>query len=416
MSKNVIFLDENEIDKRIQTAVKNVKVGNGAKIYGVSGIGQENPVLTRTYDAAGITLDIADDGDIIECVASDSAFQEFFNFPEHTDELGNVFLTITPKAFKFDRTSNGEVTAISVKEYEDGDEEKGYMLHSFFKNWITETEYDGIVSRDIAKYLGHYNEETNQIEAKPNRDYSSSYKPWDEGREIIKNTNPKYGIMSWMFVDLFRMLFLIYFARTDIHKLFGLTWDYTNEDGMEEKYDYGTLTGTTDEIISHTGFNKDSNHYKIFNIDHALCGITVDGCYREKEGFYFSHLFEFDASKDNGALKSSIMEGCTSYDGEYDIITKIKYDTFDPAFKVGVSARQVTSEFPEGSIQNIYYSANQKIISADYMEEGDRGQLWVFGWNFKQYPDKGAFYSYWNYEFDDAWGYGDGVRLCKSPS
>lgn len=416
MSKNVIFLDENEIDKRIQTAVKNAKVGNGAKIYGVSGIGQENPVLTRTYDAAGITLDIEDDGDVIECVASDSSFQEFFNFPEHTDELGNVFLTITPKAFKFDRTSNGEVTAISVKEYEDGDEEKGYILHSFFKNWITETEYDGIVSRDIAKYLGHYNEETNQIEAKPNRDYSSSYKPWDEGREIIKNTNPKYGIMSWMFVDLFRMLFLIYFARTDIHKLFGLTWDYTDEDGMEKKYDYGILTGTTDDIISHTGFNKDSNHYKIFNIDHALYGITVDGCYREKEGFYFSHLFEFDASKDNGALKSSIMEGCTSYDGEYDIITKIKYDTFDPAFKAGVSARQVTSEFPEGSIQNIYYSANQKIISADYMEEGDRGQLWVFGWAFQQYPDKGAFFSSWDDVFAFAWGGGVDVRLCKSPS
>lgn len=415
MSKNVIFLDENEIDKRIQTAVKNVKVGNGAKIYGVSGIGQENPVLTRTYDAAGITLDIEDDGDIIECVASDSAFQEFFNFPEHTDELGNVFLTITPKAFKFDRTSNGEVTAISVKEYEDGDEEKGYMLHSFFKNWITETEYDGIVSRDIAKYLGYYNEETNQIEAKSNRDYLSSYKPWAEGREIIKNTNPKYGIMSWMFVDLFRMLFLIYFARTDIHKLFGLTWNYTEDGSLEESYYYGTLTGTTDEIISHTGFNKDSNHYKIFNIDHALYGITVDGCYHDINGFYFSHLFEFDASKDNGALKSSIMEGCTSYDGEYDIITKIKYDSFDPAFKVGVSARQVTSEFPEGSIPNIYYSANQKIASID--EEGVRGQLWVFGWNDLQYPDKGAFFSVWYDGFGSAWlDGGDGVRLCKSPS
>ena len=86
MGKNVVFLDENEIDNRIQTAVKNAKIGNNAKIYGVSGIGQENPILVRTHDAAGIDLVLTNNNGLIECVATDDTFQKFFNFPEHTDE------------------------------------------------------------------------------------------------------------------------------------------------------------------------------------------------------------------------------------------------------------------------------------------------------------------------------------------
>ena len=432
MGKNVVFLDENEIDNRIQTAVKNAKIGNGTKIYGVSGIGQENPILVRTHDAAGVDLVLTNNNGLIECVATDDTFQKFFDFPEHTDELGNVFLTITPKAFKFDRTSGGEVTAISVKEYEDGDEANGYMVHPFFKNWTSETTYDGIVSREIAKYLNAAYDIANDevyegdcgnvkddivVTSKPGLEFNLSFASWIDGREIIKNTSEKYGIMSWMFIDLFRYLFLIYFGRTDIHNFFEVDFEYDEDETGRFYYEYeqANVTGTTDSINSHTGFNTNSSHYKIFNIDHALAGISVDGCYQTIEGFYYSHLFDFDAFSDEGANISTITNKVTSYTEEYDIITKMGYDEREPAFKVALAARQATSDNPVDTRQNIYYSCKQKLGTIE--EPGVRGQYIAFSWySTMLYPDNGAFYSGWGFDFNDAWGDdGRAVRLCKSP-
>lgn len=431
MGKNVVFLDENEIDNRIQTAVKNAKIGNNAKIYGVSGIGQENPILVRTHDAAGVDLVLTNNNGLIECVATDDTFQKFFDFPEHTDELGNVFLTITPKAFKFDRTSGGEVTAISVKEYEDGDEANGYMVHPFFKNWTSETTYDGIVSREIAKYLnaaydivndevfeGDVNESNRDdlvVTSKPGLNYYSSYAPWEHGRYVVKNTSEKYGIMSWMFIDLFQYLFLIYFGRTDIHRFFDvLEWSIDEYGCCSEDVEMSPMTGTTDSIESHTGFNTESNHYKIFNIDNALFGISVDGCYHTNDGYYYSHLFDFDASIDTGALKSTISNKITDYVTEADMITKIGYDEYEPAFKVPVAARQCTADQPAGTVQNIYYSCRQYLYEPS---DGVRGQLISFAWyGTVFFPDNGAFYSRWDRGFSDAWVNNVGaVRLCKSP-
>lgn len=435
-TKSVVFIDETEVDRRIQQAVNQVKVNKQAKIYGVSGIGNENPILARTHDAAAVELTLTTNGNLIKCVANDAEFQKFFDFPQYTDELGNVFLTITPKAFKFDRENDGEVTAISVKEYEDGDEEKGYEVHPFFKNWTSETEYSGIVSRDIAKYLsGAKNKTTNAyieteatsltdtvVNSQSGIDFTKSYASWANGRQIIKNTNQKYGIMSWMFIDLFRMLCLIYFGRTDIHNLFGLF----EEGGFEyaetsdgERYEWvgleqGNITGTTDAIESHTGFNKTSKHYKIFNIDHALAGITTEGCYHCKEGVFYSHLFDFDASKDIGIR--SVVDSYENYSGDYGIITKMRYDKFEPAFKLATAAIPTTADFPEDKRQNVFYSAKHKKFAFD--ASGERGQLYSLAfYTTTLYPDSGPFYSDWNGGFSDAWGNDGafGLRLCKAP-
>lgn len=405
-----------------------------SKIYGVSGIGNENSILTRTNDAIGITLSITDKGNYKECVASDNNFQKFFDFPEHTDDLNNVFLTITPKAFKIDLTSDGEITAISVKEYEQGDENLGFVVHPFFKKYTSENSYSGIVSRDIAKYLSSAYDKVNEeifegsvsetnkknivVRSVPNVDYTKSNASWDLGREIVKNTNGSYGVMSWLFLDLFRTLCLIYFARTDLNSLFDVEFEYSDSDyGREyESLSHGNLTGATNQIESHTGYNSETHQFKIFNIDDALASITIDGCYQTDDGFYFSYLFDFDASKDTGAHKSTLLTRVTGYNGEYDIITKISYDISEPAFKLATALRPTTEDKPECSMQNIYYSATQKICGLT--EHSFRGQLYSFArYNRDIYPDFGVFFSVWLYGFDRCWYNGDGeaVRLCKSP-
>lgn len=436
--KSVVFLDENEIDKRIHDAIAEIKnnIGTtGTKIYGVSGMGSQNPIWTRTFDAAGITLNISQNGSFKECVASDAVFQDFFKPKKYIDEHGNHFLTFTPKSYRIDRTSSGEITALSIKEYESGDEEKGFKVYDFFKNWISETEYDGIVSRDVAQYLSscydnlndevysEYIGETTDISSLvvrsvPNASFILSTAEWEAGTQVIKNTDARYTKLSWMFVTFFRDMCSVYFARSDIHNLF-LVGFSGNKNGNSYEYDplpIGENTGSTDGMISHTGFDSISNHYRIFDLDHALAGVTVDGCYQAEDGYYFSRLPDFDISTDLDAKLSTITSKPTSYEAEYDIITKIGYDTENTDIRLPVSQRKTTVDYPEGTVQNIYYSCVNKVAPFD--AGYTRGQLYVFSsYTSGLYPDSGIFLNRWASGVYSAWYYYyRALRLCKTPS
>ena len=433
--KSVVFLEETEIDRRIHDAVAKVQNKDKPKIYGVSGMGSENPQWARTYDAAGITLNIVQNGRYKECVASDEAFQEFFRPKKYIDEHGNHFLTFTPKSYRIDRTSAGEITALSIKEYEDGDEQKGFKVYDFFKNWITENEYSGIVSRDVAQYLSSCYDKLNEstysgnvsnaddiseliVRSVPNESFNESYASWDEGTQVIKQTDQRYTKLSWMFLAFFRDMCCVYFARSDIHNFFGLEFEENPDDGASRwsSIEQSNLTGETDGMTSHTGFDTESNHYRIFDLDHALAGVTVDGCYMTAEGFYFSRLPDFDISADEGAKISSITSMPTSYEGEYDIITKIAYDPANPDIRLAVAQRKVTADYPEASLQNIYYSCINKLYKIE--EYGQRSQLYALAYyTTEQYPDSGLFFSGWGGGVDRAWS-GDcyALRLCKTPS
>lgn len=429
MPKSVVFLDENEIDKRIHNAVAEIKNRTGAKIYGVSGMGSQNPIWTRTYDAAGITLNISQNGSFKECVASDSIFQEFFKPKKYIDEHGNHFLTFTPKSYRIDRTSSGEITALSIKEYEDGDEEKGFKVYDFFKNWISETEYDGIVSRDVAQYLSScydtaneeiysgYVEDTTDISSLvvrsvPDADFNASYAPWKIGTQIIKNTDPRYGKLSWMFLPFFRDMCAVYFARSDIHQMFDI---FDGEQPPFEAKSCSTITGETDTMNSHTGFDTTSNHYRIFDLDHALAGVTVDGCYQQIDGFYYSRLFDFDISSTKTGIRTSIDVNRNIYGEDFDTITKIKFDPNNPDIRIVTARRKTTVDFPEGTVPFEYYSCKEKVY-----DPGDvRGQLFAFGYDCTELLfDNGIYYGYWDYDVVDAWCGDDdcALRLCKSPS
>lgn len=437
--KSVVFLDENEIDKRIHEAIAEIKNNTGttgAKIYGVSGIGSQNPIWTRTYDAAGITLNISQNGTFKECVASDTIFQEFFKPKKYIDEHGNHFLTFTPKSYRIDRSSSGEITALSIKEYEDGDEERGFKVYDFFKNWISETEYDGIVSRDVAQYLSSCYDTANEevyadyiddttdisslvVRSIPGAEFNASYAEWKAGTQVIKNTDSRYRKLTWMFVTFFRDMCSVYFARSDIHNLFSIEFSmYENGDGnlAYEEIQQSNVTGSTDGMNSHTGFDTASNHYRIFDLDHALAGVTVDGCYQTDEGFYFSRLPDFDISTDSGAQISTITSKPTTYNGEYDIITKIGYDVANPDIRLAVAQRKTTVDYPEDTIQNIYYSCLNKVAP---IESGVRGQLYAFAYySTLLYPDNGIFFCVWGDGVYRAWGSDDdgALRLCKVPS
>ena len=404
-------------------------------IYGVSGIGDENPELTRTYNAAGIKLIKTKINGNIEVTANDPAFQEFFNFKESTDELGNVFVNIPPMSFKIDRIENNEVKAISVKLYETGDENLGFEVHPFFRHYINETEWDGVTSRQVAKYLLYYQTEDDggdgKVHSKTNKEYmSNTYLDWDEARKAIKDTKESYAMINWHFISFFRMMAIIYLGTIDIYKFFEKEDAFITISGDEGGYqgevttynDWPNETGTTDNIVSHTGMNIDNTTIKLFNIDNALRGVTCGGIFIDTNGKWcYSNLADFDINKDEGGIETDIgvLKTMSPEGEEVDAITKMGIANNNPFLVVPTALRVVTADetFNIPKVYHRYYCAKAEFYgSADSSSGMGRGQVIYFGFIEGPGLDLGLFYSDCYARVYDAWNDDSyGCRLCKLP-
>ncbi len=440
-----VLLEEAEIDRRIAAAIAESRGGSSAKIYGISGIGSENPIWTRTGDAAGVTLNITEnenDGDLAEFVLSDPTMQAFFDFPVSVDSKGNVFVTIRPLAFKANRTVNGEIQALSVKEYEDGDEELGFELHPAFKKWTDETHFNGYGSIQIAKYFSacynktddevyegdvgyaieneDYDIDEFEVNSKSGLNYGLSYCSWDKGLEVIENTDSTYRMFHWLYLDLFRKLAMIYLARADVYNMLEVEFSSELDENDVEVFggaDKEYTTGNTDDIVSHSGFNRATNQIKLFNIDDALGATSLNGCYNAgNRTLYYTRLLDTNAHLSEGYLRSNLQIS-TSYSGEYNIISKWTCDANEPAFSWATAQLPNSAEQPEGSLENVYYACKQKVATIED-DDSARGQCYsVFSYyNSEIYPECGLFCSDWNDYFYRAWDYGNfALRLCKEP-
>ena len=397
------------------------------KIYGVSGMGSVTPVWQRTYDAAGVTLSLTNqsgNSNLVNFVLSDNAMQEFFHFQETTDANGNVFLVIPPLAFRYDRINENEVEALSVKLYEDGDEQYGFELHPAFKKWTSNTVYSGYGNIQIAKYLSapldtvtrraaegdvsSCNVSEIKVRSVKGEDYTQSYASWSKGLQIIKATDASYRMLHWSYRDLIVKLATIFFARSDIYNMLDL------EDGCE----LDPTTGTTDAIQSHSGFNRTSGQMKLFGIDAAFDATTINGVYQNSDrSVYYTHLLDTDAETASGYTKSDLTVP-VSYSGDNysGPITKISVDAHERAlgFPSANIHLPVGEEASEKKNHSTYYSSKYY----DWGAPSSRGQVWAFqkylsGDGGTLFTDNGLFFVYWFDEFVRAWGfYSAAVAPC----
>lgn len=417
--------------------VKNIKTmmsGQGqrpmSKIYGVSGMGSVTPVWKRTYDAAGVTLSLnPQDGDLVNFVLSDNAMQDFFNFQETTDENGNVFIVIPPMSFRYDRINEDEVEALSVKLYEDGDEAYGYELHPAFKKWTSNTEFDGYGNIQIAKYMSApldtrtgeaaedwiSAEDADYIKVRSvaGENYALSYAEWGIGLPIIKATDPTYRMLHWSYRDLLVKLATIFFARSDIYDMLGAT----SEDSYEP------TTGSTDEISSHSGFNRTTGQIKLFGIDAAFAATNINGIYKNSDdNVCYTHMLDTDAKKDGGYITSDLV-ATSAYGGEIHSgsITKISTDKQERALGFPTAFIQLEDgESSDPGNHSTYYCSRVR----DWGTPTDRGQIWAFNKAVNLdgilLVEDGLFFVYWFDAFFNAWNLGynnhGALRLCKEPS
>ena len=424
------YYTKEQVDKLIQGEPITRPTG---KIYGVSGMGNVNPVWRRTYDAAGVTLTLENqDGDesLVDFVLSDTAMMEFFRFQETTDDKGNVFIIIPPLSFRYDRINNNEVEALSVKLYEDGDEAYGYELHPAFKKWTSNTEFEGYGSIQIAKYMSSALDETTGEVAEndlSDRDPSEikvrsvsgepcdkSWVQWNEGLAMITATDPTYRMLHWSYRDVIVKLASIFFARADIYDMLGVKAG----DNMD------LTSGTTDEITTACGYNRTSGQIKLFGIDAMFYPTNLNGVYQNFDRtIKYTHLLDTNPNTAEDYLNSSLVVP-NFYESDLPLyagsVTKISVDENEHALGFPSANLKLRSEHDSGEegLHSTYYCSR----SRDWGIPESRGQIYAFQKYIDTmvYPEDGLFFVDFNGEFWCAWGVSDydggGLRLCKDPS
>ena len=424
------YYTKEQVDKLIQGEPITRPTG---KIYGVSGMGNVNPVWRRTYDAAGVTLTLENqDGDesLVDFVLSDTAMMEFFRFQETTDDKGNVFIIIPPLSFRYDRINNNEVEALSVKLYEDGDEAYGYELHPAFKKWTSNTEFEGYGSIQIAKYMSSALDETTGEVAKndlSDRDPSEikvrsvsgepcdkSWVQWNEGLAMITATDPTYRMLHWSYRDVIVKLASIFFARADIYDMLGVKAG----DNMD------LTSGTTDEITTACGYNRTSGQIKLFGIDAMFYPTNLNGVYQNFDRtIKYTHLLDTNPNTAEDYLNSSLVVP-NFYESDLPLyagsVTKISVDENEHALGFPSANLKLRSEHDSGEegLHSTYYCSR----SRDWGIPESRGQIYAFQKYIDTmvYPEDGLFFVrfcdvFW-YAWDDLDYFNGGLRLCKDPS
>lgn len=356
-------------------------------------------------------------------------FQDFFNFEPSTDELGNVLINIPPMSFRIDKMESNEIKTISVKLYETGDENLEFQVHPFFRRYISETEWDGVVSRQVAKYLLYYQAEDNgKVHSKSNKVCANNAcLSWDNARKAIKETNRNYAMVNWHFISFFRMLTMIYLGTTDVYCFFKKvkTSNFDDNYYQEDAAINNVLlnqTGTTDNIVSHTGMNIDSIAIKLFNIDNALYGISGGGIFIDsEEDWCYSNLADFDINKGEGGIKTKIkVLKSTPYKKEKVwAITKMEIANNNPFLVIPTALNSITNNksLNCSKMHHRFYSSKVEFYgNADSCREMGRGQVVYFGCEKGSGLNLGLFYSACYVRVVYAWLYDScGCRICKLP-
>lgn len=188
-------------------------------IYGVSGLYQSNPVLTRTDDAVGMSWTMNDN-----IISSD--FDNVFPYNQMVRETidGDVFVKIPAMYFRIGIDSNGYITDLAVSEGEIPVDENHIVIH-------VDAFYYGAYGASVSD--GKMYSKTGVA-----RQYSTTRADF---RTYAKARGDKYRQLDLYHMRVLDFLWLIEFATKD------------SDSVMTGLLDYGKSCGETDSIIAPSG-------------------------------------------------------------------------------------------------------------------------------------------------------------------
>lgn len=261
-------------DSELSNSVQYTVVQQGWT-FGVSGISNSSPTLTRTDDSVGYTWTKNSTTGIIT-----TDFDEVFNFEEVTDEYTNVFIRI-PKMY-YKRTAD----TIQLSDHA----QTGFVVHPLFID-DNDNEMDYF---DVGKYKGYY---SNGALHSWSLSTATGNLTIDDFREGARELNPapeytgsfyQYQIGDLRYLSWLWMFWMVVFATRQTADVMGTSW-----------YSYsGATTGNTDDLVNNNltypssicGQDPTTHSFKLFGIEDVVSAgyEFVDGIANNSGSIYYS--------------------------------------------------------------------------------------------------------------------------------
>lgn len=250
VSFNGVALDKVTFKRAGQEAVT---VFEKAQIWGVSGLGNIDPTLTRTYDNVG--KDFMENMNTGEITTS---FDTEFNF-ETVVQNGNTMIKIPTFYKRFDTITNGQITAFSISKSKVNDDFVPYPC--FVKQDGSGAVMDYILVSK-GKATGTSSKATCVSGESPLVNLTRA-----QMRTAARANGAGWQQFDWMVLQLLRDLFCVVFATTNSQLIF-----------TGGKNESGTATvGGTWNIATPCGYNKTTKQNRFFGIEDVF-GNVYDWC------------------------------------------------------------------------------------------------------------------------------------------
>ena len=236
------------------SASVSVEKAAAAQIWGVSGLGNSDPTLTRTYDNVGKTYSINSAAGTIT-----TDFDTEFNF-ETVVQDGNTMIKIPTFYKRFDTISNNQITAFSISKTKVNDDFVPYPC--FVKQDGSGAVMDYILVSK-GKATGTSSKATCVSGSSPLVKVTRA-----QMRTAARANGAGWQQFDWMVLQLLRDLFCVVFATTNSQLIFlGRTTGFSN----------AATVGGTWNISTPCGWNTTTMQNRFFGIEDVF-GNVYDWC------------------------------------------------------------------------------------------------------------------------------------------
>lgn len=273
-----------------------------AQIWGVSGLGNSDPTLTRTYDNVGKTYSINSTAGTIT-----TDFDTEFNF-ETVVQDGNTMIKIPTFYKRFDTISNNQITAFSISKTKVNDDFVPYPC--FVKQDGSGAVMDYILISK-GKATGTSSKATCVSGSLPLVRVTR-----EEMRTAARANGTGWQQFDWMVLQLLRDLFCVVFATTNSQLIFT---------GRTNASAAATVGGTWN-ISTPCGWNSTTMQNRFFGIEDVF-GNVYDWC----DGVTFSSATIYSTVDYNNFTDSmSNMVNSGSRPASSGYISALTYNTAQP--------------------------------------------------------------------------------------
>lgn len=248
-----VALDKVTFKRAGHEAVTVFEKAAPAPIWGVSGLGNSDPTLTRTFDNVGKNFAInMNTGEIM------TSFDKEFNF-ETVVQDGNTMIKIPTFYKRFDTIINNQITAFSMSKTKVNDDFKPYPC--FIKQDGSGTVMDYILVSK-GKATGTVSKATCVSGSSPLVNVTRA-----QMRTAARANGTGWQQFDWMVLQLLRDLFCVVFATTNSQLIFT---------GRTNASNAATVGGTWN-ISTPCGYNTTTMQNRFFGIEDVF-GNVADWC------------------------------------------------------------------------------------------------------------------------------------------